>query len=176
MRIRLLEGLALLATGLLAGAFGYGAVNLVPTFHAVPLDMRLSFHAELMKMNGITMQAAMAVSTLSSLTLAALTRGRARLISGTAGLLALASFLITRLGNVPINGRIKEWALTSPPVDHAEILQRWEFFNDLRTLTALTAFALLIRLALRPIAVAVPGVSDPVSGGSSQSVRALSPP
>ncbi|MFI5774550.1 anthrone oxygenase family protein [Streptomyces sp. NPDC051658] len=149
MRIRLLRGLALLATGLLAGAFGYGAANLVPTFNAVPLDTRLSFHAELMKMNGITMQAAMAVSTLSSLTLAALTRGRARLIAGTAGLLTFASFLITRLGNVPINGRIKEWALTSAPADHAEILRRWELFNNLRTLTALTAFALLIILALR---------------------------
>lgn len=148
MRIRLLLGLALLATGLLAGAFGYGAANLVPTFNAVPLDMRLSFHAELMKMNGITMQAAMAVSTLSSLTLAALTHGRARLIAATAAVLTLASFLITRLGNVPINGRIKRWALTTPPADHAEILQRWELFNNLRTLTALTAFALLITLTL----------------------------
>ncbi|MFF1545045.1 anthrone oxygenase family protein [Streptomyces sp. NPDC058291] len=149
MRIRLLQGLALLATGLLAGAFGYGAANLVPTFNAVPLDMRLSFHAELMKMNGITMQAAMAVSTLSSLTLATLTRGRARLIAGSAGLLTFVSFLITRLGNVPINGQIKEWALTSASADHAEILQRWELFNNLRTITALTAFALLITLALR---------------------------
>ncbi|RKT05549.1 uncharacterized protein DUF1772 [Streptomyces sp. 3211.6] len=156
--IRLVQGLALLATGLLAGAFGYGAANLVPTFNAVPLDMRLSFHAELMKMNGITMQTAMAASTLSSLALAALTRGRARLIAGSAGLLTLGSFLITRLGNVPINGRIKEWAVTSAPADHAEILRRWELFNNLRTLTALIAFALLIVLALRPIAGAVPGV------------------
>ncbi|MEV7439559.1 DUF1772 domain-containing protein [Streptomyces sp. NPDC091204] len=147
-RVRVLQALALLATGLLAGAFGYGAANLVPTFNAVPLDMRLSFHAELMKMNGITMQAAMAVSTLSSLALAALTRGRARLIAGAAALLTLASFLITRFGNVPINGRIKEWALSSAPADHAEILRRWELFNNLRTLTALTAFTLLIALAM----------------------------
>ncbi|MCY0946624.1 DUF1772 domain-containing protein [Streptomyces antarcticus] len=84
-------------------------------------------------MNGITMQAAMAVSTLSSLALAALTRGRARLIASSAGLLTLASFLITWLGNVPINGRIKEWALTSAPGDHAEILRRWELFDNLRT-------------------------------------------
>ncbi|MFF3617889.1 anthrone oxygenase family protein [Streptomyces sp. NPDC002467] len=148
-RVRLLQGLALIATGLLAGAFGYGAANLVPTFGAVPLDVRLSFHAELMKMNGITMQAAMAVSTLGSLTLAVVTRGRARLIAGAAGLLTLASFLITRFGNVPINGRIKEWARTSaPPPDHAEILRRWELFNDLRTLTAVAAFVLLTVLVL----------------------------
>ncbi|MFE6227162.1 MULTISPECIES: DUF1772 domain-containing protein [unclassified Streptomyces] len=155
-RVRLVHAVALLATGLLAGAFGYGAANLVPTFDAVPLDMRLSFHAELMKRNGITVQAAMAVSTLSSLALAALSRGRARLIAGTAGLLTLASFLTTRLGNVPINGRIKEWAVTSAPVDHAEILGRWELFNNLRTLTALTAFALLIVLALWPPRGVVP--------------------
>ncbi|MGP8300732.1 anthrone oxygenase family protein [Streptomyces inhibens] len=148
MRIRLVQGFALLSTGLLTGAFGYGTANLVPTFNAVPLDMRLSFHAELMKMNGITMQAAMGASILSSLTLAVLTGGRARLLSGTAGLLALASFLITRFGNVPINGRIKQWALTSAPADHAEILRRWELFNTLRTLTALAAFVLLIVLAV----------------------------
>ncbi|WP_329377807.1 DUF1772 domain-containing protein [Streptomyces sp. NBC_01351] len=147
-RVRLVLALALLATGLLAGAFGYGAANLVPTFDAVPLDMRLSFHAQLMKMNGITMQAAMGVSVVSSLTLAALTRGRTRLIAGAAGLLALASFLITRLGNVPINGRIKEWAVTAAPADVEEVLNRWETFNVLRTVSALVAFALLIFLAV----------------------------
>jgi uncharacterized membrane protein len=90
------------------------------------------------------MQAAMAASALSSLALAGLTHGRARLLAGTAALLALASFLITRFGNVPINGRIKQWAATSAPDDHAEILWRWDFYNNLRTLAALTAFMLLI--------------------------------
>ncbi|MFH9968779.1 anthrone oxygenase family protein [Streptomyces mirabilis] len=149
MRTRLLQGLSLLSTGLLAGAFGYGAANLVPTFNAVPLDMRLHFHAELMKMNGITMQGAMAVSALSTLALAALTRGRPRVLAAAAGFLTVASFLITRFGNVPINGRIKQWAATAPSADHASILHRWELFNDARTLTAVVAFALLTFLALR---------------------------
>ncbi|MET8681281.1 DUF1772 domain-containing protein [Streptomyces sp. NPDC004647] len=149
MRIRLVQGLALLSTGLLAGAFGYGAANLIPTFNAVPLDMRLSFHTELMKMNGITMQTAMGLSTISSLTLAAMTRGTARRLAGAAGLLAFTSFLITRFGNVPINSHIKKWAATSAPANHAEILQRWELFNNMRTLAALTAFILLIVLVMR---------------------------
>ncbi|MEV5239524.1 DUF1772 domain-containing protein [Streptomyces cinnamoneus] len=152
MRTRLLQGLSLLSTGLLAGAFGYGAANLVPTFNAVPIDMRLDFHAELMKMNGITMQATMAVSALSSLALAALTRGRTRALAGAAALLAVASFLITRFGNVPINGRIKQWAATEPPTGYADVLRRWELFNDARTLTAVVAFALLTFLALRETA------------------------
>ncbi|WP_327358338.1 DUF1772 domain-containing protein [Streptomyces sp. NBC_01304] len=147
--VRLVQGLALLSTGALAGAFGYGAANLVPTFNAVPLDMRLHFHAQLMQMNGITMQGAMGISALSALTLAVITRGTARRSAAVAGLLTVASFLITRLGNVPINGRIKEWAATSAPADHAEILARWEAFNYARTATAFAAFALLILLALR---------------------------
>ncbi|MFJ4525471.1 DUF1772 domain-containing protein [Streptomyces sp. NPDC088810] len=149
MRTRLLQGLSLLSTGLLAGAFGYGAANLVPTFNAVPLDMRLDFHTELMKMNGITMQGAMAIAALSTLALAALTRGRTRVLTATAGLLTVTSFLITRFGNVPINGRIKQWAATTPPADHAKILSRWELFNDARTCTAIAAFAILIHVALR---------------------------
>ncbi|GAU70576.1 hypothetical protein SSP35_20_00720 [Streptomyces sp. NBRC 110611] len=151
MRTRLLLGLSLLSTGLLAGAFGYGAANLVPTFNAVPIDMRLDFHTDLMKMNGITMQAAMAVSALSTLALAALTRERTRVLAATAGLLTVASFLITRFGNVPINGRIKQWAATTPPADHAKILSRWKLFNEARTCTctAVAAFAILICVALR---------------------------
>ncbi|MEV0988451.1 DUF1772 domain-containing protein [Streptomyces sp. NPDC049949] len=147
-RIRLLQALALFSTGLLAGAFGYGAANLVPTFNAVPIEMRLDFHAELMKMNGITMQGTMAVSALSTLALAASVRGRARVLACAAGLLTVSSFLITRFGNVPINGRIKRWAATAPPPGHAEFLRRWELFNDARTITAVLAFGLLIVLAL----------------------------
>ncbi|MFE1176192.1 DUF1772 domain-containing protein [Streptomyces sp. NPDC058773] len=148
MRTRLLQALSLFSTGLLAGAFGYGAGNLVPTFHAVPIAMRLDFHAALMEMNGITMQGTMAVSALSTLVLAASARGRARVLAGAAGLLTVSSFLITRFGNVPINGRIKQWAVTAPPPDHAEVLWRWELFNDARTATAALAFALLVFIAL----------------------------
>ncbi|WP_245691938.1 DUF1772 domain-containing protein [Streptomyces katrae] len=120
-----------------------------------------------MKMNGITMQAAMAVSILSSLALAAFTRGRARLVAGSAGMLALASFLTTRFGNVPINGRIKEWARTSASADHAEVLRRWELFNDLRTLTAVAAFVLLIALSLGQQKVFSPGCHIRLAGGVS---------
>ncbi|WP_329282696.1 DUF1772 domain-containing protein [Streptomyces sp. NBC_00691] len=148
MRVRTAQAVALLSTGLLTGAFGYGAANLVPAFRAVPLDMRLDFHTQLMTTNGITMQTAMALAFLSSLALAVLTRGRARLLAGVSALLVLASFLITRFGNVPINGRIKHWAATSAPADHAEILHRWELFNLARTSTALVAFVVLIALVV----------------------------
>ncbi|MFB7864216.1 MULTISPECIES: anthrone oxygenase family protein [unclassified Streptomyces] len=148
MSLRLLRAVPLFATGLLAGAFGYGAANLVPTFRTVPIAMRLDFHTALMAMNGITMQGTMAVSAVSCLALAVAERGRARVLAGAAGLLVVASFLITRFGNVPINARIKQWAATEPPEGYAQVLRRWELFNDARTLTAAVAFVLLVLLAL----------------------------
>lgn len=149
MPIRLVTGLALLSTGLLAGAFGYGAVNVATTFTVVPLDVRLTFHSALMQMNGPVMQTTMALAALSSLALAVLARGAHRYLAGAAGALAVASFLITRFGNVPINGRIKVWAVTTPPADYATQLQRWETFNVVRSLTALAAFVLVIAIASR---------------------------
>ncbi|MFK4107910.1 anthrone oxygenase family protein [Streptomyces sp. NPDC002176] len=144
MRVRILKGVAVTATGLLAGAFGYGAVNLGPTFWKVPVDMRLSFHAELMKMNSPVMLTAMGTAAVSALALTLRTTGRERLLAGASTALIGTSFLVTRFGNVPINARIKEWAVTSPPPDYAEILHRWDLFNWTRTSTAVAAFVLLV--------------------------------
>ncbi|MFE5401240.1 anthrone oxygenase family protein [Streptomyces sp. NPDC056580] len=144
MRVRVTKAIAVTATGLLAGAFGYGAVNLGPTFWSVPLETRLSFHAELMKMNSPVMLTAMGTATAGSLALALQTRGRERLLAAGATALTATSFLVTRFGNVPINARIKTWAVTSAPADHVEILHRWDLFNRTRTATAVAAFVLLV--------------------------------
>ncbi|MEU7691178.1 hypothetical protein OHB01_24700 [Microbispora hainanensis] len=81
---RYVHGVALLATGLLAGAFAYGAANEIPTFGAVPLDVRLTF----------------------------------------------------------------QWAAGPVPAGYAEIFRRWELFHDLRTLTTLAAFVLIVAVAV----------------------------
>ncbi|NUR04733.1 MAG: DUF1772 domain-containing protein [Streptomyces sp.] len=144
MRVRTTKAIAVTATGLLAGAFGYGAVNLGPTFWNVPLDTRLSFHSELMKMNSPVMLTAMGTAALSSLALTLQTSGRQRRLAAATTALTGTSFLVTRFGNVPINAQIKVWADTSPPADYAEILRRWDLFNRTRTVTALAAFVLLV--------------------------------
>lgn len=141
---RLVGSLALFSTGLLAGAFGYGAVNVAQTFKAVPLDVRLTFHTALMKMNGPVMQTTMGLAVVSCAALAALSHGTARRLAAVASGLVLTSFLITRFGNVPINAKIKVWAVTAAPPDHEAILRRWEMFNDMRTGSALLAFLLLL--------------------------------
>ncbi|MDQ1015513.1 hypothetical protein [Streptomyces afghaniensis] len=42
-----------------------------------------------------------------------------------------------------VTRRTKQWAATAPPAGHAEILRRWELFNNARTLTAVAASVIL---------------------------------
>ncbi|MFC9893529.1 anthrone oxygenase family protein [Nocardia sp. NPDC127579] len=140
---------ALLFGGLLAGAFGYGAVNVVYAFRKVTPETRFTFHTALMSVNGVVMQALMGLTIASCLAVAVLGSGRTRWIGGAATTLAVASFLITRFGNVPINQHIKQWAVGIPPSDYPEILARWEAFHFARTGCALVAFLLIVGLTLR---------------------------
>ncbi|WP_245673253.1 DUF1772 domain-containing protein [Nocardia lijiangensis] len=145
---RVVRACALLSAGLLAGAFGYGAVNVVYAFREVPLDVRFTFHTALMQVNGVVMQSLMGLAILSCAVLAVRATGRHRWTAGAAAALAFSSFLITRLGNVPINQHIKRWAIEGPPADYAEILGRWEAFHFARTGCALLAFALIVLLTM----------------------------
>ncbi|MET8140331.1 anthrone oxygenase family protein [Sphaerisporangium sp. NPDC005288] len=146
MLFRLVKALTAVTTGLLAGAFGYGVVNVVYAFHAVPVPVRLTFHAALMQVNGVVMQALMGLTLLSTLALAVMAAGVPRLLAAASAALVLTTFLITRFGNVPLHPLIEKWAVTSPPPGYAAVLDRWEMFNLIRTGTVLTAFALVVLL------------------------------
>ncbi|MET8777866.1 DUF1772 domain-containing protein [Nocardia sp. NPDC004654] len=147
-RPRLAGACALLSGGLLAGAFGYGAVNVLYAFREVPLDVRFTFHTALMQVNGFVMQSLMGLTIVSCAVLAVRASGRQRWTAGAAAALAFSSFLITRFGNVPINQHIKRWAIEGPPADYAEMLGRWEAFHFARTGCALLAFALIVLLTI----------------------------
>ncbi|GII78772.1 hypothetical protein Sru01_37540 [Sphaerisporangium rufum] len=143
--VRYAQAAATLATGLLAGAFGYGAANVVPTFAAVPLDVRLTFHTAMMKVNEPVMQSAMALAILSTAALAVAERGPARRTAAVAAGLTMTSLLVTVFGNVPLHGHFRRWAATSVvPEGYTGILARWETFHTIRTGTALAAFVLVI--------------------------------
>ncbi|TDD36953.1 DUF1772 domain-containing protein [Saccharopolyspora elongata] len=141
---RLATGFALLATGVLSGAFFYGWANVTPTFSAVPLDVHLAFRIELMKVNGVVMQLLMAAAAATTGWLAFSARGRARTLAIAATAFAVASILVTRFGNVPINQEMKRWAAGELAPDHLDRLAVWGTFNDIRVTTALTAFVLVI--------------------------------
>jgi uncharacterized membrane protein len=143
---RMANVLALLSTGLLAGAFAYGFFTVVPAFYEVPLEVHLTYRDALMRHNGIYMQIAMAVSILAPLWWAFAMDGprNPRGLAVSASLLAVISFVVTRFGNVPINRMIKTWSAAAPPDDYERLLSRWLILNDLRTATAIIGFACVI--------------------------------
>ncbi|MEO3807794.1 DUF1772 domain-containing protein [Sphaerisporangium sp. B11E5] len=145
----LVQGFALLASGLLAGTFAYGAVNVVPSFNAVPLDVRLTFHAAMMRMNEPVMRTAMALAIIGALALAVMSRGAPRLLAAGSAVLGVSSLLITLLGNVPLHQDIKRWAAAgAAPAGHEQVLRQWETFHGFRTATGLAAFLLIITVAV----------------------------
>ncbi|SEG94570.1 Uncharacterized membrane protein [Nonomuraea solani] len=164
-----LHAFATLVTGLLAGAFGYGAANVVPTFGVVPLEVRLTFHTAMMRVNEPVMQTAMALAILSTIALALTSGGTPRRLAAGAASSALATLLITVFGNIPLHAHIRRWATTTPTAGYEDILRRWETFHTLRTLTALTAFALVIlatRTRRRPGAAPPPAPSRSATASS----------
>lgn len=138
--------LALLSTGLLAGAFAYGFFTVVPTFYEVPLEVHLTYRDALMRHNGIYMQISMAVSILTPLWWAFTMDGAmiSRLLAISASSLAVTAFLVTRFGNVPINQIIKTWSSAMPPADYEILLGRWLVFNNIRTAAAVIGFACVV--------------------------------
>ena len=77
-------------------------------------------------------------------------RGR-RTASGLAALalvLLLAAMVITLTINVPIDGQIAAWRVSTLPADWQAIRDRWEFFHGLRTALSVAGLASLFASAL----------------------------
>ncbi|WP_019546278.1 anthrone oxygenase family protein [Streptomyces sulphureus] len=149
---RVATSVALVSTGLLAGAFLYGWAVEAPTFDDVPLDVHLAYRVRLMERNGAAMPLLGSVATAAGLWSAATTRGAARLSAAGAAGLAGASLLVTRFGNVPINGEIRRWAAGDVPADHQARLDTWSLFHDIRFAAAAGALVLAVLAADRATA------------------------
>lgn len=61
-----------------------------------------------------------------------------------AAVFLIASGVITRFGNQPINAVVITWDLDSIPDNWTELRDRWWTFHIMRTLSALTGFALIV--------------------------------
>ncbi|HTF28685.1 MAG TPA: DUF1772 domain-containing protein [Flavitalea sp.] len=149
---------ALMANGLLAGAFFYAKFNVLTTFREVPVDVHLSFRVALMKHNSLTMQLLMASAIISGFLLSWTNwqkRSR-RNLALLALILSLATFGITRFGNVPINQEIRSWQANGLSSDWMTRLQVWDNYHTLRTITAISSFLLVVILVPKRL----PGTTD----------------
>jgi uncharacterized membrane protein len=80
-----------------------------------------------------------------------------------AALLGVTCFLVTRFGNVPINGIMRSWSPTSPPIDWLQKLHRWDVFNSIRTIAAIGTFlcvSFAAQLTIGARSPAFPGASS----------------
>jgi uncharacterized membrane protein len=142
--------LALFLTGLIAGTFFYGTFTVLPAFYSVSPEIHLGFRISLMSYNKVL------VMTLVLLTILAIAWHTwqvrkmkvVRLWCLSALLLTILSLVITRFGSVPINLQIKAWDPVSPPANWLTILERWDFYNAIRTAASLASFGCLLAAGL----------------------------
>jgi uncharacterized membrane protein len=106
--------------------------------------VHLAYRVELMRLNGIVMQALMGATLGTAALFTIVSRGWARVFAAAGAVLGLVTFLVTRFGNVPINAEIRAWAAGDLAPDHLDRLRVWGLFHDIRVTTAVGAFALLI--------------------------------
>jgi|SRR6266404_9072652 len=143
---RLVKFMAILSTGLLAGAFAYAFFTVVPTFYDVPLEVHLTFRNALMRHNSAYVQSIMALSFVTSIWLAWSLRASnsARTLALSASVLVLITFLVTRFGNVPINQMMRTWSVATLPQDYQQLLARWLVFHNVRMVTAVSSFLCVV--------------------------------
>jgi uncharacterized membrane protein len=67
-----------------------------------------------------------------------------------AALLMLTAGLVTRFGNQPINAVVMTWSAQSPAANWAQLRDQWWQWHIVRTIAAVTAFALVVLAALLP--------------------------
>jgi hypothetical protein len=61
-----------------------------------------------------------------------------------ASIMNVTTVLVTRFGNVPINQVVRRWLIEPPPACYLEPLHRWDVFNNIRSITAVLGFLLIL--------------------------------
>ena len=143
---KLSNAVVLLVTGILAGTFFYATFNVLPTFWEVSTEVHLGFRVALMRHNALNMQLLMIAGIVATVWYGWTIRQQAfpRIFAFLAIALTIATLLITRLGNVPINLEVKTWLPTAPPVNWLAIMKTWDFYHSMRTATAIGSFLMVL--------------------------------
>ena len=138
--------LSLMSTGFLAGVFTYAFFAIIPAWNEVPREVHFIYRVALMRHNAIVMQSIMLVGILAPLWWAWTIRAMpaARGCAVAASVMNLATVLVTRFGNVPINQLVRKWLTEPPPANYLEPLHRWDVFNNIRSVAAVLGFLLIL--------------------------------
>jgi uncharacterized membrane protein len=74
---------------------------------------------------------------------------RQRLLRWLGVACATLPIVITRIGNVPLNEAMAGWSADEPPRQWRDVVARWDRWNLLRTLAAVSTFVCEVASAVR---------------------------
>jgi hypothetical protein len=138
--LRIARSVAVLATGLLAGA-----VLLVWAVD-VPLGRSAELYLQYRQATTGLLTALLppvgAVGLVAALAVAVLDHGTARALAAAASALLLAGMVLTLAVLFPINDAVLAW--TAPPPDWAAVRDRWLAAHAVRSVVTVAAFVLLV--------------------------------
>jgi hypothetical protein len=145
---------AVLLTGLLAGIlFGdrMGASLVRPHLAAAAfVQFQQGLHLAFVPLLPVLMGLAMVGGGAWLVSARARARSREFRLVALAVLGVFTVFVLTRTVNVPINEQLMTWSAASPPADLLASWRPWEIAHTVRTVIAVTAFALhLVALLVR---------------------------
>jgi uncharacterized membrane protein len=90
------------------------------------------------------------IATAALVVLGFRARSRTRWPAGAALVLMVAVFALTVAVNLPINADQLDWSVRTPPADWADVRDRWQLAHAVRTVAAVSAFALLAAASVFP--------------------------
>ncbi|RVX44153.1 putative membrane protein [Nonomuraea polychroma] len=138
----LLEVIALVTSGVVAGVLFAVAVSVLPALFALPAGRYIETHRLLGKGYHPTMPIVVNVAMVADLWLGLVAEDSAsRALFVVAGVLLLASQFVSHLGNVPINRRVKAVDPEAVPEGWQDPRPLWRGWHLLRTTLALVALA-----------------------------------
>jgi uncharacterized membrane protein len=143
--------LAAVGSGITAGLLFCVAFTMVPTFAGLPADEYVALHERLGRNVDTVMPAVVLTSTALDVAAAVLRSGTATALFAAAAACLVGVSVVSHLGNVPINRRVRSLAGAQVPPDWEDPRPRWRRLNLARTASGIAA------LALNCVAVAMPG-------------------
>ncbi|MCK9920541.1 DUF1772 domain-containing protein [Frankia sp. AgPm24] len=139
--------ISLVLTGLVAGTMTIGLVAVRPAMHTLPattyVTVKQAFdvsYPKFMKPLQIT-----SLFSTVALAVAAAVAGptTSAILAAIAAVAVFTNIIVTVRGDLPINNAMATWTPDAPPSDWQSHRARWDFFNSIRTIAALTALVLL---------------------------------
>jgi uncharacterized membrane protein len=132
----------LVLSGVTAGVLFCVALSVVPAFLALPPERYVETHKAIGRNFDRVMPPIVIGSALLDAVLAAAGNTPGRWLFAAAAAMLLGVSVVSQLGNVPINRRVKRLAPGRLPADWRDPRRRWHDWHLLRTVFALVALVL----------------------------------